>query len=201
MNEGDPRTQAREVSLIMSITVDGFVARSDGGLWHAFPWPAEMQRFATDFYRSVGTAIYGRKTYDAIVPWWRNVSEGRYPAGTEITESEVELANVLQGIEKIVFSRTMDAEAVPDRVVATDLVGEVARIKAQPGSRIAVHGGASVAVPLLDAALIDDLLLFVSPAALGTGKPLFAGLSAELDLTLLDSQVFNGSVVLLHYRP
>jgi dihydrofolate reductase len=96
----------RKIALFMTITVDGFIAKADGGLWDAFPWPSEMQDFANDFYRTVDTAIYGRHTYEAIVPWWRSVAEGRYPPDVEITEREIELATMLQKIKKVVFSRT-----------------------------------------------------------------------------------------------
>jgi dihydrofolate reductase len=191
----------RKLTLIMSITVDGFIAKADGGLWDAFPWPNEMQQFATEFYRNVGTAIYSRPTYEAIVPWWQNVAEGRYPTDVEITDSEVELAGVLQQIEKVVFSRSLSADKVPDRVIEGNLVDEIAKLKTESGRMIALHGGASLVVPLLEVGLIDELLLFVSPAALGDGKPLFSGLPRELGLALIGSQVFDGTVVLLRYRP
>jgi dihydrofolate reductase len=102
----------RKLILFMATTVDGFVATADGGLWAAFPWPAEMQEYADDFYRSVDTAVYGRQTYDTIVPWWRDVAEGRHPGDVEVTDREVELAEILQRIETYVFSRTL---AVPGR--------------------------------------------------------------------------------------
>jgi dihydrofolate reductase len=57
----------RKLILFMTTTLDGFIAKGDGELWDAFPWPEEMQAFANDFYRTVDTAIYGRHTYDAIV--------------------------------------------------------------------------------------------------------------------------------------
>ena len=190
----------RKVTLFMTITVDGFIAKADGGLWEAFPWPSEMQDFANDFYRTVDTAIYGRHTYEAIVPWWRSVAEGRYPPDVEITEREVELATMLQRIQKVVFSRTL-GDAAPDTVHRDDVVEEVARIKAQPGATIALHAGASLVAPLAEAGLIDEFLLFVTPSAIGDGKPLFSGLPSELGLELVDSRVFNRAVVLLRYRP
>lgn len=190
----------RNLTLFMTTTIDGFIAQADGGLWDAFPWPPQMQDYANDFYRSVDTAIYGRHTYTAIVPWWRNVAEGQHPDDIEITDREIDLAEMLQGIKKYVFSRTLDAP-IPDTVLAGDPAAEVAQIKSQSGGRIALHGGAALVVPLLTAGLVDDLLIFVTPAALGAGRSLFAGLNAEIRLTLADTKVFNGSVVLHHYRP
>jgi dihydrofolate reductase len=184
----------------MSVTVNGFIAKADGGLWDAFPWPDEMQQFANDFYRDVDTAIYGRQTYEAIVPWWRDVAEGRYPPDVEVTDRELELAAMLQRLDKFVFSATL-ADVAPDTVVRDDPVGTVARLKDQPGKTIALHAGAGLVVPLTEAGLIDEFLLFVTPAAIGDGKPLFSGLTGELDLELVDTRVFDGAVVLLRFRP
>jgi hypothetical protein len=41
----------------------------------------------------------------------------------------------------------------------------------------------------------------VTSAAIGSGKPLFSGLPGELSLELLETRVFNDSVVLHRYRP
>src|SRR5256885_2353061 len=190
----------RKVTLFMTITIDGFIAKADGGLWKAFPWPGEMQDFANDFYRTVDTAVYSRRTYEAIVPWWRGVAEGRYPPDITITDREVELATMLQKIKKVVFSRTL-GDAAPDMIRRDDVVEEVARIKAQPGATIALHAGASLVAPLAAAGLIDEFLLFVTPAVVGTGRPMFAGLPSELGFELVEVRVFNNTVVLLHYRP
>src|SRR3954464_1352865 len=104
------RVSARKLTLHMTITVDGFIAKADGSLWDAFPWPEEMQALTTDFFRGVDTAIYGRATYDRIVPWWHDVASGKNPSDVPITDKELELANILEGIQKVVFSRTMNAE-------------------------------------------------------------------------------------------
>jgi dihydrofolate reductase len=187
------------LTLFMTTTVDGFIAKSDGGLWDAFPWPAQMQAFANEFYRTVDTAIYGRRTYETIVPWWRDLADGRLPPDVETTEQEIELA-VLQEIDKFVFSSTL-SDVGNDTIVQEDPVVAVTRIKGQPGGGIVLHAGAGLIAPLAEAGLIDEYLLFVTPAALGQGRPLFAGLHDELALEQVETRVFNGSVVLLRLRP
>jgi dihydrofolate reductase len=92
----------------MTITVDGFIAKPDGTLWEAFPWPDEMQEFTNDVFSRVDTAVYGRLTYEAIVPWWADVAKGNYPPDVRITGREIEFANILQGIRKVVVSRTIE---------------------------------------------------------------------------------------------
>jgi dihydrofolate reductase len=190
----------RRLILFMTTTLDGFIAKEDGGLWDAFPWPDEMQAFANDFYRTVDTAIYGRHAYDAIVPWWRNVAEGRYPTDVQITERELELAAMLQQIEKIVFSTTLPTDG-PDTVLRGNPIDAVTQIKSRPGGAIVLHAGADLVAPLAEASLIDEYLLFVTPAALGSGRTLFAGLHHELPLELAETRVFDDSVVLLRFHP
>jgi dihydrofolate reductase len=191
----------RKLTLHMTTTVDGFIAKPDGALWEAFPWPAEMQEFTNAFFDQVDTAIYGRLTYEAIVPWWHNVAIGQPPADVPITEREIELANRLEGIAKVVFSRTMDAEATDAVVFDGDVVERVMELKRRPGGQIVLHGGADLVAELARAGLIDEYMLFVSPAAIGAGKPLFSGLQQELRLRLLETRVFNSAFTLLRYEP
>jgi dihydrofolate reductase len=181
----------RKLSLHMTTTVDGFIAKPDGTLWEAFPWPEEMQVFTNEFFRRVDTAIYGRLTYEAIVPWWHNVATGRAPADAAVTDSEIELANMLEGITKVVFSRTMRARSRDVVTVDGNVVANVARLKEQTGREIVLHGGAGLVAELAQAGLIDEYLLFVSPAAIGAGKTLFSGIDRELGLRLLETRVFN----------
>jgi dihydrofolate reductase len=191
----------RKLTVSIVTTVDGFIAKPDGTLWEAFFWPEEMQAFINEVYRRVDTAVYGRLTYEAIVPWWDAVAKGNYPADVPITKRDVEFANILQGITKVVLSRTMNGERTDAVVINGDAVRSVAELKAQPGGDIVLYGGAGLVVELAQADLIDEYMLFVSPAAIGAGKPLFSGLQRELSLRLLETRVFNSAFTLLRYEP
>ena len=191
----------RKLIVHMTVTVDGFIAKPDGTLWEAFPWPEEMQEFTNEVFRRVDTAVYGRLTYEAIVPWWADVAKGNHPHDVRITERELELANRLQGIRKVVLSRTMKDEGTEALVVRGDVVRTVAELKEAPGRDIVLHGGSGLVVELAEADLIDEYMLFVSPAAIGAGKPLFSGLQRELPLRLLETRAFNSAFTLLRYEP
>jgi dihydrofolate reductase len=191
----------RKLFVHMTITVDGFIAKPDGTLWEAFPWPDEMQQFTNDVFSRVDTAVYGRLTYEAIVPWWADVAKGNYPPDVRITEREIELATVLQGIRKVVVSRTMEDAGAEVLVIRGDVVPAVAQLKEDPGRDIVLHGGSGLVVELAEADLIDEYMLFVSPTAIGAGKPLFSGLQRELQLRLLETRTFNAAFALLRYEP
>jgi dihydrofolate reductase len=191
----------RNLIVHMTITVDGFIAKPDGTLWEAFPWPDEMQQFTNDVFSRVDTAVYGRLTYEAIVPWWADVAKGNYPPDVRITEREIELATVLQGIRKVVVSRTIEDAGAEVLVIRGDVVPAVAQLKEDLGRDIVLHGGSGLVVELAEADLIDEYMLFVSPTAIGAGKPLFSGLQRELRLRLLETRTFNAAFALLRYEP
>jgi dihydrofolate reductase len=191
----------RRLIVHMTITVDGFIAKPDGTLWEAFPWPDEMQQFTNDVFSRVDTAVYGRLTYEAIVPWWTDVAKGNYPPDVRITGREIEFANILQGIRKVVVSRTIEDVGAEALVIRGDVVPTVAELKEAPGRDIVVHGGSGLVVKLAEADLIDEYMLFVSPAAIGAGIPLFSGLQRELPLRLLETRTFNAAFTLLRYEP
>jgi dihydrofolate reductase len=191
----------RKLIVHMTITVDGFIARPDGTLWEAFPWPEEMQQFTNDVFSRVDTAVYGRLTYEAIVPWWADVAKGNYPPDVRVTEREIEFANILQSIRKVVVSRTIEDVGAEALVIRGDVVPAVAELKEGPGRDIVLHGGSGLVVQLAEADLIDEYMLFVSPAAIGAGKPLFSGLRRELPLRLLETRTFDSAFTLLRYEP
>jgi riboflavin biosynthesis pyrimidine reductase len=64
-----------------------------------------------------------------------------------------------------------------------------------------LHGGSGLVVQLAETDLIDEYMLFVSPAAIGAGKPLFSGLRRELPLRLLETRTFDSAFTLLRYEP
>jgi hypothetical protein len=79
-----------------------------------------------------------------------------------------------------VVSRTIQDEGTEALVIRGDVVPTVAELKEGTGRDIVLHGGSGLVVELAEADLIDEYMLFVSPAAIGAGKPLFSGLQREL---------------------
>lgn len=82
-----------------------------------------------------------------------------------------------------------------------DVAVEIPRLKQQPGKDIGIGGNVELVRSLLKLGLLDHLQLQVYPVALGaTGtKPIFAGFD-RTRLTLVDSRVLDGQVVLLDYQ-
>ena len=121
------------------------------------------------------------------------------PWETEEKRRELEFARIWRAIPKVVFSTTLDKVQGNATLAAGDVADEVARLRQEPGKDISV-GGAAFASTLIDADLIDEYRLFVSPVVLGDGTPYFPALQERLELKLLETRIFGSRVVYLRYQ-
>ena len=174
----------RKVVLMMHVSLDGYVARVNGDLdWVFGGVDDELQEWTLDLLRPMTTQLLGRVAYEEQSKHW--------PTATG------ELASIVNGAEKIVFSSTVDTLDWENcRLAEGDPGTEIARLKSEPGPDVFVPGGARLAQSLSGARLIDEYHLVVHPVVLGEGKPLFTE-AAELRLT--GTRVFGTGAVALTY--
>lgn len=86
-------------------------------------------------------------------------------------------------------------------MIRENLVEELSRLKEQQGKAIVLSCGPDLLAPLAQQpGLIDQYLIVVHPAILGTGKHLFRDVQQELPLQLLETKVFDGGCVVLRYQ-
>ena len=181
----------RKLLFAIHTTIDGCV---DHTKQHV---AADKMEYFTQLTREAGLQIYGRKTYELMVPYWPNVAKD--PSSTK---TELDFAEAFEALNKVVFSRSLkSAEEKNTRIVATDLRDEVLKLKQEPGKYIIV-GGVDVASQLIELGLVDEYLFVVSPILAGKGRRLMEGvnLQQKLQLTLVDSKVFQSGSVALRYR-
>ena len=177
----------RNVVLIMTASIDGFVVAPEG---HAggLPEPDELQRWKLDRIRRAGTHIMGRVTYQEMAAVWPTAT-GEYAAP-------------MNDIPKVVFSRTLTEATWPESSIACgDLAEEVAALKDQPGGEIIAWGGAGFAQALAWAELIDQYAIVVQPVVYGGGKPIFRDLRDALHLRLLGTTTYASGTMLHLYEP
>ena len=74
----------------------------------------------------------------------------------------------------------------------------IRQMKAAAGRDLSV-GGPDLAAQALEAALVDELHLFVTPVVVGGGKRALPH-NLRLTLELLDERRFGNGVIHLHYR-
>jgi dihydrofolate reductase len=156
----------------------------------------EVHEYFTGVMRAVDVVVYGRKTYELMVPFWPEVAKNH----SGETQAMNDFAEAFDSTKKVVFSQTIDSAEENTRIVRTDLQGEIRKLKQQPGKSI-LTGGVSLPSQLIELGLIDEYLFVVHPMVVGEGRRLLDGvnLPEKLQLKLVETKVFNAGGVALRY--
>jgi dihydrofolate reductase len=165
----------RKVILQLAVSLDGLIEGPKG----EFDWCFTDQDYGMSaFLDRIDTIFFGRKSYELM----QKFEENPYPEKN-----------------KYVFSTTLTAlENIT--VVSNNIEDEVRRIKTREGKDIWLFGGASITTTLMNAGLIDELMLSVHPLILGAGKPLFEDISRKVKLKLTDTRSYDSGLVQLFYN-
>ena len=180
----------RKLTYAINVTIDGCCdhtkAFADG----------ELLEHYTELLRDVDLLVYGRKTYELMVPYWPEIAKNQSE-----TKADIEFARAFVSIKKVVFSRTLDsAEDKDTRIVRTDLRDEILQLKQEPGKNILV-GGVSVPSQLIQLGLVDEYRFVVGPILAGEGRRLMEGVSLpeKLQLKLVETKTLKSGCVALRY--
>ena len=183
----------KKVIFAIHTTLDGVVEHMKIG-----PPDQETGEYFIHLTRDAGTFLYGRKTYQLMVPYWPDVAKnhsGEATARAEFARAFVAVDNI------VVFSRSLDkAEGKNTRIVRTNLRDEILKLKQEQGKNI-MTGGVTLASQLAELGLIDEYHFAVHPIIAGEGRRLFEGITLQekLRLKLVESKTFKSGCVLLRY--
>src|ERR1700739_2104907 len=122
--------QMRKVIYAINITVDGCC---DHTKQLADEEPFE---YFIHLLREADLQVFGRKTYQLMVPYWPDVAKD--PSSTK---ADKEFADAFDSLGKVVFSRSLEsAEGKNTRIVRTDLRDEILKLKQEEGKDILAGG-------------------------------------------------------------
>ena len=181
----------RKVVFAINITTDGYCNHTD------MIADEELHDYFTRLLRDASLLLFGRTTYQLMVPYWPDVARNQSEA-----EASNEFARVFDSLDKVVFSTTLKHVGGNNtRIVHANVAEEVLALKQQPGKDICV-GGLSIASQLSERGLIDEYHFVVHPVVAGKGPRLFetVTLKERLRLDFIGSQTFQSGVVALQYR-
>lgn len=185
----------RKLKLQMQISVDGIVAAQRQTGPGRFNWDEEVRQYSIDNAANVDCILLGRKTAAGFIPHWKSVA-------ADPKNADFEFGELVTGIPKIVFSRTLGKSEWPNATVANgEIADSVNQLKRQTGKDLLVYGGSSFVASLIKRNLVDEYHLLVNPVVLGSGVTIFAGLADPLCLTFLKNRTFSCGTVLLCYQP
>lgn len=197
------------MSLIYSAicSIDGYVADEQGNFDWAVP-DAQVHAFVNELVRGVGTYLLGRRMYETMIPWETMASEdlerssvaGGPSAPGEfagIEAATAEFAQIWRGIDKIVYSTTLNEVSTARTRIVPSFDEDFIRLLESEAVQDISIGGPTVAVSAFAAGLVDEVRLFLCPVNIGGG--LRALPESRLDLQLLEEKTFDGGVIYLRY--
>ena len=167
----------RKVILFIATSLDGYIARKDGAIDWLF---TDGDYGYQEFYQSIDTTLTGNATYQQTLTF----AEFPYPGKTNY-----------------VFTRNPN-QASNDQVtfVSSDISDFVHQLKQQNGKDIWLVGGGQINTILLNAGLIDEMIVSIHPIILGDGIALFVGQPREKKMTLVAVKSFDSGLIQLHYQ-
>ncbi|MGA9977833.1 MAG: dihydrofolate reductase family protein [Candidatus Sulfotelmatobacter sp.] len=180
----------RNVIYAINLTLDGCCDHTK------FNPDEETHEYFTQLLREVDLLVFGRKTYQLMVPYWPDIAKSQSE-----TKADIEFAQTFVSKKKIVFSRSLaGAEDKNTRIVRSNLRVEILKLKQEPGKNILL-GGVDVPSQLMELGLIDEYRFVVMPIIAGEGRRLFEGvnLPEKRRLKLVESKTFESGCVALRY--
>jgi len=185
----------RSVVFTMSVSLDGFMEGPDRDIsWHMVD--TEVHAHMNEWLGAAGAFLEGRVTWELMDGYWptADLEAGAAPV-------VVEFARIWREMPKIVYSRSLSAEALAGKATLARSVdvAEIERLKASPGGDLVV-GGAELAAEFMRHDLIDEYRVYVDPLLIGRGKRMFLDPDVSASLRLAETRAFGNGVVLLRYR-
>lgn len=155
-------------------------------------WAAQMKVIPNDNHfayqlrlleQAVGLVL-GRATYQGFAATWPTMTG--------------DLADKLNALPKYVASTTLTEATWNSRILAGNAVDAVAKLKESGEGTLVKYGNGSFSRALIEAGLLDELHLSISPFVAGSGESLLAGISATPMNLASVTEIGNGAVVLTY---
>jgi dihydrofolate reductase len=169
------------VSVFVGISVDGFLARSNGELDFLPAGGGEPHGY-DEFMAGVDTIVIGRKTFETVL------SFGAWPYGDKrvvvLSSRPVDLSEVRGG-------RVEQMGGPPAAIVAT--------LAASGAHHLYLDGGIAIQ-GFLRAGLVDRLVVTRVPVLIGEGIPLFGSLPHDVPLRHVGTRSYPSGLVQSEYE-
>ncbi len=172
-------------SYYLAISLDGFLARKDGSVDWLDPYFTKLSSpyDYEEYYASVEGLVMGRKTYEACM----SLGGGEYPYPDKP-------AWVLSKNKKF-------APKVNEVTLLTDDVFQkLSDLRKETDGRLWLVGGGELASQLVEARLLDEIVLTIVPVILGSGLPWLGETSRDSSWQLVDSYKADNGLLQLGYR-
>jgi dihydrofolate reductase len=169
----------RKIVLGLGISLDGYIARLDGAVDFLF-MPKDYSM--APFFKTIDTAIMGRKTLDVGV----KMGGGSFDN---------------YGLATYVFSRFQTPGQRENFTYVNESPSSfIKKHRKRRGKNIWLMGGGELARDFLKADLVDELHLGIVPVLLGQGIPLFPHGFPQRNFSLLECKNYSRGMISLKYE-
>ncbi|MCC8537045.1 dihydrofolate reductase family protein [Xanthomonas axonopodis pv. poinsettiicola] len=205
----------RELKLVMSVSLDGFVSGAAGEVDWMFTGDQAAIAWKVENAWNASLHLMGSRTFQGMANFWpkatspfaapmnqipKAVCSAQGPALLEAATASLAVARAQLGTTPGAQLQAGADSWANATVVAGPLGDAIARLKAHDGKPIIAHGGATFARSLIAHDLVDEYVLGVYPIVLGKGVPIFDGLGAPMPLLLVGSRAFPSGFMAQTYR-
>lgn len=168
-----------KISVFIATSLDGYIAREDGGLdWlERTPTPDEDFGFK-EFMNSIDVLVMGRKTYEVVSGF------DDWPYG---------------GKRVVVMSRTLESVREEAELFSGEIMALVSNLQADGIKHIYIDGGITIS-RFLELGMVDQMIITLIPIILGKGIRLFNPMDKEHDCRLASAQSYPSGLVQLRYE-
>lgn len=170
------------------MTLDGYFEGSQNWdlSFHEVIWGEELEKLSIEQLNAADYLVFGRVTYEGMADYWTN--------------AEGEIADLMNKIPKIVFSKTLEsADWNNTTLIRENACAEIRKLKEQGGKDMYVFGSADLSETFINDNLFDEYRICIAPVILGIGRPLFKQGIASKNLSLISTQQLLTGGALLKY--
>jgi dihydrofolate reductase len=132
--------------------------------------------------------LLGRRTYDIWSGFWPKAPSGPIADG------------INAATKYVATHRPESLEWGPVEGIGPDLVEGTRRIKSQDGPHLILWGSSTLTSTLLEHGLADEVMLFVYPVLLGTGKRFFAEGTPPRSFELISTKALPSGIIVNLYK-
>jgi len=172
----------RRIKLYIAISLNGKIANSDGSVdWlENIPNPEKTDYGYAGFFKSVDATIQGNNTYNQVIGW-----------GIDFP---------YKGKKNYVLTKKQNVKNTEFvEFISENPVDFIKRLKEENGNDIWLIGGGQTNTLVLNAGLLDEIIVFVMPVILSGGIELFDTFPKEIHLKLLETKSYSSGVVEMKY--
>ena len=180
------------MNVSLDLMIEGEPGEEGGGDWMRIG--ESLHREFNARARGLSMDVSGRVIYETMESFWPQAR-----TDSSLPDFMREYGEIWTDVPKVLVSRTRTSADYNTRIIGgDDAIAQLAALRAEESGDIGV-GGATLATQLLNAHLLDEVMLFTHPAILGRGRPLFDQVDEPLELELLEQASFEAGVTLHRY--